>query len=179
MWPGATELTLIPCGPSSLASDWAIASSAALVALYGPIVRCENLTTIELIMVTDPALAASAGVNSRVSLQRSEHVHVEGRLDRIKVDDGQVFDRRHREGVVHQRVGAAELGERGIPEPLRRVGVGDVGRHGQRPPAERGDLLGDLLQAGLRARGEHHVRALLGAADRDRAAEPRADARRR
>src|SRR5215467_12763305 len=57
----------MPCGPSSVASDCATASSAALVALYGPIVRCENLTTIELTMVTDPAVAASASANRRVS----------------------------------------------------------------------------------------------------------------
>ena len=67
MCPGATEFTRMPCGPSSVARLCAIASSAALVSLYGPIVRCENRTTIELIMTTAPLLSARAGVNSRVS----------------------------------------------------------------------------------------------------------------
>src|SRR5215467_2461818 len=57
----------MPCGPSSVASDCATASSAALVALYGPMVRWENLTTIELTIVTEPAVAASESANKRVS----------------------------------------------------------------------------------------------------------------
>ena len=67
MWPGATEFTRMPCGPSSVARLCAIASRAALASLYGPIVRCENRTTIELIITTEPLLSARAGVNSLVS----------------------------------------------------------------------------------------------------------------
>src|SRR5215469_4786046 len=56
----------MPCGPSSVARLCAIASSDALAILYGPIVRCENRTTIELTMTTEPDVAASAGTNNRV-----------------------------------------------------------------------------------------------------------------
>src|SRR5581483_11483971 len=52
MLPGAIELTLMPFGPSSVASDDAIASSPDFTILYGPMLRCENRTTIELIKTT-------------------------------------------------------------------------------------------------------------------------------
>ena len=61
MCPGATELTLIPRGPSSVARLCAIASRAALVSLYGPMVRCEKRTTMELIITTEPALPPGPG----------------------------------------------------------------------------------------------------------------------
>ena len=67
MCPGATELTRMPRGPSSVARLCAMASSAALASLYGPIRRWEKRTTIELTITTEPRLAASASVNSRVS----------------------------------------------------------------------------------------------------------------
>src|SRR5579859_4845226 len=67
MCPGATELTRMPRGPNSVARLCAMASSAALVSLYGPIRRWENRTTIELTSTTEPRLAASTSVNSRIS----------------------------------------------------------------------------------------------------------------
>ena len=67
MCPGATEFTRTPRGPSSVARDCAIASSAALTSLYGPIVRWENRTTMELTNTAAPPDSSSRGVNSRVS----------------------------------------------------------------------------------------------------------------
>ena len=77
---------------------------------------------------------------------------------------------------MHQRVDLAELRHRRLGQPL---GVGldrHVGGHDQRPAAEFLDLGRDVLEPGRGPRGQHHVGAGGRAADRDLAAEVRADA---
>src|SRR5207302_1721832 len=63
-WWYSPQLTSRHC---PVASDCAIASSAALTSLYGPIVRWENRTTMELTNTAAPPDSSSRGVNSRVS----------------------------------------------------------------------------------------------------------------
>ncbi len=53
----------MPCGPSSVASDWDIASSAAFAVLYAPYLGWECRITIELTLTTEPLASARAGVN--------------------------------------------------------------------------------------------------------------------
>ena len=151
----------MPCGPSSVARLWASASSAALAILYGADACAGRWrSTIELIITTDPRLAASAGVNSRVSRSAATTLVSNAGLHRVQIDVGEVGDRRHDERVVHQRVDPAERAPaRPRPAAAAAVAVGDVGRHRQRPAPKGGDLLGHLLQPGRGAGGEHDVGA--------------------
>ena len=64
--------------------------------------------------------------------------------------------------VVHDDVDAPELLGGDVGEAGDRVEVAQVGRHDDRLPAERLDLLGHRVELLLRARREHDVGARLG-----------------
>ena len=95
---------------------------------------------------------------------RGAHVEVERLLE---VGDVGV-EERVRDGaadVVDDRVEPAELVVRRLREAGDRVGVAEVGRDDERPPAGVADPLGDLLELVRGARGDDDVGAGLGERD--------------
>ena len=171
MCPGATEFTRIPRGPSSVARLCAIASRAALVSLYGPMVRCEKRTTMELIITTEPLLSASSGVNSLVSRSAATTFASKLGVDGVQAHLAEILDRRHRQRVVHQRVHPAERVRAASARcSAAAASARSVGTASPRRPSPV-DLLGHVVEPGRGARGEHHVRPFPGAGQRDGAAE--------
>ena len=72
MYPGATVLTRMPRGPSSVAREWPSATRAVLAILYPAYRSREWWMTAEAIITTElglpsPAPASSSGVNSWVA----------------------------------------------------------------------------------------------------------------
>src|SRR5580704_13012675 len=176
MCPGATELTLIPRGPNSVARLCAIASSAALVSLYGPILSCEKRTTMELIITTEPAASASAGVNSLVSRRAamtfaSKLALRASRLTSPRALMGGMASALYTSASTRPNPSSAASARWSAAAASAR----SVGTASPRRPSPVISLATSSSRAG-RARGQHHVRPFPGAGQRDGAPQPGADA---
>ena len=131
----APELT-DPRGPSSVASDCAIASRAALTSSAAPSCAGRSRTTMELTSPPTP-LSVEQGVRQPVP-QRGDDVAVEAGAEGVQADRASSLIG----GIASALYTTRRPGRtRPAPRPpvLRRRGIRHVGRHRQ-PAAKTGDL---------------------------------------
>ena len=145
--PGLMALTRIWRGPSSLASDFGIVSTAAFVALYTDALGGARLAATELMLMILPP-AGSIMLDGLLRHQKqAQYIEVE---QREKVLHRDLFQRQVlvEARVVDEDVELAERFLRFGKQMLNILGLGDIGLESDRLPLLVPNALDDGIRAG-------------------------------